>query len=190
MQWGLKPQQDLVRKAASFGLRRSKRWLLGLTPKQASALKNDSEYRELANYRAGLNKTFVKYVEVKRELKAMLKRLRYAAVKKNTGKEWTEAQAIRDIKQEIFGLLASVAPESITRRRNKRPISPAQQRIVDALYQTINNVFLKKQYQRRTNAIAAIIRYCFVQEPFVTRILQNRLAAVPALMLLPTATAR
>lgn len=187
---GLEPQQDLVREAASFGLRRSDRRPLGLTPAQAAALRDDPEYRELASYQAGLDKRSAEYVEVKKELKAMLQRLRYAAVKKNNGKEWTEAQAIRDIEQEITGQPDSTAPESVTRRRNKRPMSPAQQGMVDALYQSMTEVSLEGQYQRRTTAIAAIMRYCTVQEPLVTVVLQDRPARVPALMLLPTSPSR
>lgn len=124
------------------------------------------------------------YAEAQRELRAALKRLRYAAERKILGKDWTERQAVDDIIIQITG-----DPTQLTnaQRKDLRPppaeMSPAQQAIMDALCRPMNAT-LDAQLERRHMAIEALIAYCSVQEPLSTKILEK--AYKPATAPVPT----
>lgn len=158
----------MVREAASFGYRRSARRPLDLTPEEVAALKQDPEYKHYERRVQMTAPGTSEYLQARRELSATLKRLRYAATKKLIGKDWTEKQAVDDIVNQIEGGPAN----DTTRRRVPRPMNPAQQAMLDALYQPMTTT-LQGQLQRRTNAVQAVAAYCAVQEPPANKILEK-----------------
>lgn len=79
--FGRELQQDVVREAAGFGFSRSDRRQFGPSREQAAALKEHPEYKQLASDLGTPGSP--QYARRRKELKAKLERLRYAATKKN-----------------------------------------------------------------------------------------------------------
>lgn len=74
-----------MQEAASFAFSRSDRRPLGLSREQAAALKEHPEHKQLADNLGTPGSP--QYAERRKELKATLERLRYAATKKRTGEK-------------------------------------------------------------------------------------------------------
>lgn len=164
---GLEPQQAVVRQAASFGVRRSAHRPLGLNDDEAKALKDDPVYQHYVRLLETLQPGTAEWKDCKREQKTALERLRYAATKKSIGKDWTRRQAIENISQQLSDS-PSAAMEA-TRSRQPQPMSPAQQRMVDALNQPMKTT-LEGQLERRMAAIQAMIEYSKVKERYFTKV--------------------
>lgn len=175
---GLAPQQAVVREAASFGYRRHAERPFKLSDEEAAALKLDPAYTRVADHVAKLPRGGPQWQEGMRELKATLERLRYAATKRSIGKDWTERQAVHDIRRQISGPGQSVidARPREPQPRQLRPASPAQKAVLEALYQNMAATTVEGQLQRRTNAVLALIAYCYEQEPLRVKLVEDRVA--------------
>lgn len=90
-------------------------------------------------------------------MKAAFQRLRYAATKRLTRKEWTEQQAMDDISEQILG--DNYKPTAAQRVRQEQPMSVAQQALLDALTQEMRTT-LEGQLHRRTKAIVGYRSPC------------------------------
>lgn len=157
--------------AASFGYRRSEHRPLGLTEEQSAALRLKPEYRVLEEYILGLDRNSEAYRTGKKELRATPERPRYAAIKKDIGKKWTEAQALKNIEGQLYGTVPSGSTSaSIARSRNTRPMSPAQQSIINALYTEMVDATLEGQFQRRTVATRALTAYYAIHKPLPNKL--------------------
>lgn len=193
---GLEPQQAVVREAASFGYRRSSDRPMALTEQQNRALKDDPEYKYYEDRLNGLAKGTAEYKQARRDIKAALERLRYAATKKSIGKAWTKDYAFEEIEDQLDMVLGgpkepratatSVSPSGPSRvarrQRPNHPMSPAQEKMVVALYQPMKTS-LDQQLQRRTAAISALIDYCSIQEPIRTNLQKKHAPPIPPIML-------
>ena len=83
-------------------------------------------------------------------------------LKVQTRKEWTTKQAVDDIERQLGG--EGFDPKAVdTSPSTCRLQHPAQKRMVAALAAPAEPT-LEAQYNRRNNAIQAIIAYCFVKE--------------------------
>lgn len=83
--------------AASIGYRRIENRPLALTLEQAAALKDHPEYWHYERKLVTLVRGTPEWTKCKRELRAALERLRYAATKKALGKEWTKKFSIEQV---------------------------------------------------------------------------------------------
>ncbi|QLI67036.1 uncharacterized protein G6M90_00g030440 [Metarhizium brunneum] len=153
-----KPQQALIMQACSVGHSISKRRPTDLTPEQLVSVNNDALIkrleRDLRRHRQGSKK----YMELRRELRNEKQRLK-RQLKQKVRDEWTAEQAVDDIERQLRGVGFAKGAANAT----VSPQRPAQKRLMEALTVPLGNT-LEGQYQRRDNAISAIMAYCVVEE--------------------------
>lgn len=90
--------------------------------------------------------------------------------------EWTSKKAAQDIERQLQGKgLEKPAPKDTS---TARPMSPAQVRMTQALTAPLVDDFTA-QLERRTNAIEALIAYCAVEEPLITKVVMEPRAQPP-----------
>lgn len=152
------PQTELIRKATSHGASRDFRRPTKLTQAQLHELKFHSEYVRLSEVLRNMPVGSADRPQTFNERKALYHRLKADKLKQILD-GWDRAQAVEDIERQIHKQGPSTqSPKPI------RPTSAAQQRMLDALEAPLVNN-LEAQFQRRANAILAIMGYCDVEEP-------------------------
>lgn len=170
---GSQPQQAIIEQATSHGHSKSARRPPGLTAEQSASLDKHPSIVKLKNDLRKLTVRTPKYRKQKARIHAAKSQLR-TAMKKNFRSQWTNQQAVEDIERQVQGV--GFAPETA---RASRPMSPAQRRLFDALMAP-HETDLPALFRRRAAAVDAIIAYCAIQEPAVTKILDARPVAPPA----------
>lgn len=167
------PQQALVEKASSHGHSRSQRRPAKLTTAQSEALKLDPMILSLKKQLSAVPERTPEHRALALRLKAAKARLGRDTIQ-TIRKEWTAKQAVDDIDRQIEGLGFAPATD-----QEVRPMSGKHQRLVDALLAPLIGTDIAAQFQRRSEAIAAIIAYCCVEEPLNTKVLDARVPPPP-----------
>ncbi|CAJ2505605.1 Uu.00g129990.m01.CDS01 [Anthostomella pinea] len=161
--WGIlrgqKPQQALLKQSCSIGHSMSKRRPADLTPEQAASVNTDPDVRRLTKQLKNLQLGTKQQIEAQRELRNLKQRLKRLLFQK-IREDWTDEQAIDDIKNQLQGV-AFTKPVLVDIAHC--PQLPAQKRLVEALNAPVDPT-LEGQYRRRDDAINAIITYCSVKE--------------------------
>lgn len=186
----LEPQTEIVREAGSFGYRRNADRPTGLTEQQAKALKDHPEYKYYESRLKSMRRGTAEWHQAKKDARATLERLRYAATTKAIGKEWSRDFAVQEIEQQIGVSVGTTSTTTtagaggavVRRQQEERLTCPRQQEMVDALHQPMQTT-VEKQLQLRTSAVLAILRYCDVQDPIRSKLQQKHTAPTPQIML-------
>lgn len=84
--------------------------------------------------------------------------------------EWDSAQAVKDIERQISGEVFG-PPEEPTKSRSACPMGGAQRRILKILMAPMSDTILGELH-RRGDAIKALIAYCFIEEPRISKMTQ------------------
>lgn len=184
IQCGNTPQQALIEQAASHGHSRSSRRPVTLSLEQSKAL---NEHPSITRLTTQLNGLPLRSKE-RRKLRLLIKTTKqklFNSTKATMRNQWTSDQAVQDITRQINGEgFASASVET----RIVRPMTSAQERLVNALTAPLLNPgtdvtnvkdILAQQLVRRAAAISAIVAYCQVEEPLVTKVLEARVPPPP-----------
>lgn len=138
----------------------SKRRPVDLTPKQSASINTHPRIRQLTRDLRSLPKGSNKYKETVNERRKEKQRLR-RELKGQIRHAWTDEQAVDDVERQLQGL--EFAPVPTDTAEGGRPQRPAQKRLIKAL-KAPPATDLEGQYQRRDNAIVAVMAYCTVEE--------------------------
>ncbi|KAI0103271.1 C2H2 finger domain-containing protein [Nemania sp. FL0031] len=170
---GHTPQHVLVQQSTSHGSSRSSRRPVYLTQEQSESINQNPRVIRLQEILNQIPQRSARYSKARLELLAAKRRVRNS-IRNDVRKVWTENQAVEDIERQIQGL--DFAPSASL--RPVRPMSVRQKELVDVL--TVSLICdLPTQRQRRTDAINAIVDYCAVKEPLVTKVTETRQPNVP-----------
>ncbi|OAQ58191.1 C2H2 finger domain-containing protein [Pochonia chlamydosporia 170] len=163
-----KPQQALIDQACSIGHSMSKRRPTGLTAEQTASVVSDPHVRRLTIQLRKLRPRSERHKKIQRELRSLKQKLK-RELKQKIRDDWTDEQAVDDIERQLqgIGFAEPMVDDAI------RPQRPAQKLLVKALTAPVGDT-LEGQYQRRDNAIEAIVAYCSVEEgPTVRRCISS-----------------
>ncbi|KAL1894085.1 hypothetical protein Cpir12675_003820 [Ceratocystis pirilliformis] len=136
----------------------NKRRPTDLTSEQAAPVNTDPHIKRLGRELRRLRLGSKKYKEARLKLRSEKMRLK-RILKQKIRDEWTADQVVDDMEPQLKG---NWRPDEAKDRRC-RPQRPAQRRLVQALTAPSDNTS-EGQYQRRRNAIDAIVAYCIVEE--------------------------
>ncbi len=175
---GREPQHRLVQESTSHGSSRSRRRPVYLTPEQSESINGHPRVERLRQSLTKIPRRSPQHSKVRLELQAAKRRVRNH-IHENVRRTWTQSQAVEDIERQIQGL-DFVRP--LANARPSRLMSVCQERLVEALTAPLI-CDLATQRQRRTEAIKAIVAYCAVEEPVVTKVTEARQPAVPVELL-------
>lgn len=175
------PQRELVEQATSHGHSRSARRPVNLTAEQSASISTDPKILRLEERLRKLPPRSTERARLRKEVKA-LKASLFRSKKKEVRNKWRVDQAVQDID---YQLLNGHLPTAQT--RDRRPMGPAQQRLVEALTAPLDGIDLATQFKRRHRAIDTILAYCTVEEPVVTKVLEARAPPPPPELQRPAA---
>lgn len=160
------PQQALIQQAASHGHSTDPRRPIALSKDDLADLKLDPAYTKLTRKMFEAPRGSAQRQSLSKQRHNLLSQLRNAKLK-HIRQEYTDKQAVEDVEQQIRGNQSSG-----TSRRPSRPMNDLHQRMCDALNQPVATD-MKAYFGRRTQAIAALMAYCQVEDPIVT-VIQER----------------
>ncbi|OAQ57585.1 C2H2 finger domain-containing protein [Pochonia chlamydosporia 170] len=163
-----KPQQALIDQACSIGHSMSKRRPIGLTAEQTASVASDPHVRRFTIQLRKLRPGSERHKNTQRDLRSLKQKLK-RELKQKIRDDWTDEQAVDDIERQLqgIGFAEAMVDDAI------RPQRPAQTLLVKALTALVGNT-LEGQYQRRDNAIEAIVAFCGVEEgPTVRRCISS-----------------
>lgn len=166
----------LIRQATSHGGSRDSRRVFALSEEHIAAVKQDPEYVRLTQLLS--SKAYDRRSEKRKGITKQRKALYYklkAKKLKQVIEEWNRRKDQQDIERQVRG--ESFTDESTTAMGDP-PMSPVQSRMFDALTAPLIND-LESQFQRRTNAILALVEYCYEEEPLHTKILKAAIKTAP-----------
>lgn len=164
------PQTELLKQATSHGASKNADRPISLTPEQLESVKSNPLYVQISDTLRGIPKGAKGRRELANRRKQILARLRTKKLNE-VREEWDQTQAVEDIEQQAQG--KGFTPASKIRASALIPIHPLQQAMLDALNAPLISD-LQAQYQRRTNAIKALMAYCVVEERQSTKVLEAR----------------
>lgn len=155
---GREPQRELVHQAVSHGHNRTVRRPAKLTKEQsAAAIAASARVRRLERFRDNFPGQHPDYSKASLAVKSAKRKVVRDAEKKMR-EEWTSKQSVEDITRQLEG-----KPLETYQPAAARPMSPAQQRMSDALRAPLINDY-QALLQRRANAIKALVAYCAIEE--------------------------
>ncbi|KAK8859446.1 C2H2 finger domain-containing protein [Apiospora arundinis] len=157
---GTRPQHALVQQSCSVGHSMSKRRPVDLTPEQSASINAHPRIRRLTLALRRLPRASKKHRETVDERRKEKQRLR-RELKRQIRHAWTDEQAVDDVERQLQGF--DFAPVPADTAEAGRPPRPAQKRLIKAL-KSPPATDLEGQYQRRDNAIVAVMAYCTVEE--------------------------
>lgn len=171
---GDEPQQELVEQATSHGHSRSSRRPAHLTQEQAASIHENPKMVQMKQKIQKLPHRSRERAELTRERNALRYVLR-RALKKEIRRQWTLDQAVQDIDYQLQHGGLPLDQQIL----NSHPMTPAQQRLTDALTAPLAGIDITAQFQRRAEAIDAIMAYCAVEEPLRSKVLDERVPPPP-----------
>lgn len=152
------PQQHLIKQVTSHGSSRDPRRPVSLTREQVQALHNNPRYVQLTSKLLGLPRGAKERAKVSKERRALLEKLRKREMKR-VREEWNQQQATDDINRQMKGQQFEPV------HRPTLPMSSSQREMFDALTAPLANATdLAAQSTRRNTAVAAVAKYCLVEE--------------------------
>lgn len=175
IQRGVQLQQPLIERSTSHGHSQSARRPVSLTAAQSKALNDHPAMLKIrAQKKAlldkGVSAQAAEYQVLSRKLTAKKQSLRSAEMKRIRA-QFSEQQALEDIDRQLGGQQASQA--AAEEAKSYRPMTQAQRDLVAAIEAPLASLEITAQFQRRANAVDAIIAYCDVEERRVTPVEEN-----------------
>lgn len=164
---GTRPQNALLQQVTSHGHSVSKRRPVSLTDAQGEEVKQDAKYQRMTQQLSDHFEGSEPYRKIWLQRKSHLARLRKAKLEQ-VRKEWNANQGVEDMERQFHGK----EPTRSTSRPS-RPLSPAQQRMLDALTADLIND-PGAQLKRNLEAIEALKMYCEEEEPRRTKLQQKQ----------------
>ncbi|RKK77497.1 hypothetical protein BFJ71_g16737 [Fusarium oxysporum] len=166
-----KQQNALMRQACSIGYSASTRRPTQLTAEQSVAVDGDPEIQKLLHQRQELRKVAKGSPKARKKIESITKALRSLRVKlrrelkQQYRQGWSRKQAVVDIERQLAGQTFEEPPVSPSDESSysSQEQHPAQKRLFEALTAPVADT-LEGEYQRRNNAILAVMAYCPVQE--------------------------
>lgn len=167
----LHPQQALISQATSHGGSRDSRRVFKLTDSQIEEVKQDRRYARLTQaIESHRDRTSAARKELTRQRKNLFARLKDNKLRK-VREEWTEKQAVEDVARQMQGEDITMDDSAVV--NNTRLMTDIQRMMFDALNEPlVSNI--EAQFQRRTDAIVALMAYCGEEEPLRTKVLEAR----------------
>ncbi|KAJ9130381.1 DUF3435 domain protein, partial [Pleurostoma richardsiae] len=126
---GRTPQQALVKQSCSVAYSISKRRPLNLTAEQSASVLTHPLVRKLISELRALRPDSARYLNTRRKLRNAKQTLR-RELRERIRDEWTDEQAVDDIRRQLRGIGFA---EPIAADAARRPQLPAQKRLVAAL---------------------------------------------------------
>ncbi|RBA10341.1 C2H2 finger domain-containing protein [Fusarium proliferatum] len=166
-----KQQNALMRQACSIGYSASTRRPTHLTAEQSAAVDGDPEIQKLLHQRQELRKVAKGSPKAREKIESITKALQSLRVKlrrelkQQYRQGWSRKQAVVDIERQLAGQTFEESPVSLSDESSysAQEQHPAQKRLFEALTAPVADT-LEGEYQRRTNAVLAVMAYCPVQE--------------------------
>lgn len=153
------PQQHLIKQVTSHGSSRDPRRPVSLTREQVQALHQHPRYAQLTDRLSSLRRGAKEREKVSKERHALLEKLRKREMKR-VREEWNQQQATDDINRQMQG--QKFEP---VHTRPMLEMNSSQREMFDALTAPLaNTTDLAAQSTRRNTAVAAVAKYCLVEE--------------------------
>ncbi|RBA17500.1 C2H2 finger domain-containing protein [Fusarium proliferatum] len=166
-----KQQNALMRQACSIGYSASTRRPTHLTAEQSAAVDGDPEIQKLLHQRQELRKVAKGSPKARERIENITKALQSLRVKlrrelkQQYRQGWSRKQAVVDIERQLAGQTFEESPVSLSDEisYSAQEQHPAQKHLFEALTAPVADT-LEGEYQRRNNAVLAVMAYCPVQE--------------------------
>uniref|UniRef100_A0A4E9EQ78 Uncharacterized protein n=1 Tax=Gibberella zeae TaxID=5518 RepID=A0A4E9EQ78_GIBZA len=166
-----KQQNALMRQACSIGYSASTRRPTHLTAEQSAAVDGDPEIQKLLHQRQELRKIAKGSPKAREKIESITKALQSLRVKlrrelkQHYRQGWSRKQAVVDIERQLAGQTFEESPVSLSDESSysAQEQHPAQKRLFEALTAPVADT-LEGEYQRRNNAVLAVMAYCPIQE--------------------------